>query len=237
MTRVLAVVAVVCASFVSLAFADGAPPTLVVTGSGVAEVEPDQLEVSFAVVSQSASTEEAMDDNAKRMRKVMAALERAGIAEDDLETVGFSVSPNYDYSNRRDGVPPKITGYTVRNTVRARTLELELAGELIETGVDAGADSVSGVDFGLADPQAHRAQAIAIATANARADAQALADAAGLELAGILEIVLDPTDSYRPYQARNEMASARVMSDGAPPMQPGEVSLSARVRVVYVVRD
>jgi len=235
-TRTLAVLSLFFASLVGVARAETAPPTLVVTGSGEAEVEPDQLEVSFAVVSQAEQTEDAMEDNAERIRRVIRALERAGVEEDDIETVGFSVSPNYDYSNRRNGEPPRITGYTVQNTIRVRTLDLSKAGELIEEGVKAGADRVSGVNFGLADPQAHRAKAIAEATTNARRDAEALAEAAGLELAGILEITLDPAHDYRPYAARQEMAT-RAMSDAAPEIRPGEVSLTARVRVVYEVRS
>lgn len=236
MHRTLAVVALAFLLLAPFAYAEEVPPTLVVTGSGVAEVDPDQLEVSFAVVSEAKTTEDAMEDNARRMRRVMEALRRAGIEDEDLETVGFNVSPRYDYGTNTNRREPKIIGYSVRNTVRARTLNLELAGELIETGVDAGADSVSGVSFGLADPQSHRAEAIALATANARADAEALAAAAGLSLNGILEITLDPGQEYRPYRAQAEMGS-RVMADGAPPMQPGEVSLSARVRIVYEVSE
>ncbi len=230
MTRLLALLAIAFASITTTARADDrTPPTLVVTGSAVAEVEPDQLEVRFAVVSSAENVEDALEDNSRRMRRVLDELARAGIEDTDLETEGFNVSPEYS-RNRGNDAPRKITGYTVRNTILARTTDLALAGDLIETGVDAGADSVSNLSFGLADPQAHRAEAIAMATANARADAEALAAAAGLKLAGILEITLDPQQGYQPRFAAREMG---VMADAAPPIRPGEVSLSARVRIVY----
>lgn len=232
-TRTLAVLALFFASLVGVSHAETLPPTLVVTGSGSAEVEPDQLEVSFAIESVAEQTEDAMEDNAERSRRVITALERAGVEEDDIETVGFNVSPEYDYSNRRNGEPARITGYKVYNTIRVRTLDLTKSGELIETGVRVGADRVSGLGFGLADPQAHRAKAIAEATSNARRDAEALAQAAGLELAGILEITLDPEQGVRPYAARMEMGA---MASAAPEIRAGDVSLTARVRIVYEVR-
>ncbi len=208
-------------------------PILSVTGSASIEVAPDQLQVTFAVVSESTNVEDAMKDNSKRMRDVLSALTKAGVEEDDLETLGFSIQPKYNYNNRNNNEPPKITGYTVSNTVLATTPNLELAGELIEEGVNAGANRVSSLNFGLQHPQDHRAKAIAQATANARADAEALAAAANLTLTGVLEITLDPqNNSYQPYARNREMAA---MSDAAPPINPGEVSLTARVRIVYKV--
>jgi len=216
--------------------ADKPVPVLRVTGSARLEATPDELRVSFAVISQDASVDRAMRDNSRRTTNVLEALRRAGVEDADLETAGFTVQPEFDHAGARGGRAPKIVGYTVRNTVTATTTDLTLAGELIEKSVDAGADSVSGVVFGLADPQAHRARAIAEATAHARADAEALAAAAGLSLAGVVEITLDPQGGgYRPYTQPYGLRGMAADAVAAPPLQPGGVTLSARVQMVYAV--
>jgi len=207
-------------------------PTLAVTGSAAVDVPPDQLEITFAVVSEAEEVADALEDNSRRMRRVLDALRKAGVRDDDLETAGFSINPQYA-RNRSTNEAPRIVGYSVQNSAVARTTRLDLAGKLIEEGTDAGANRVSGLAFGLQNPQDHRNEAIAKATAHARADAEALADAAGLTLAGVLEITLDPgQQTYRPSMMRGMEA----MADAAPPIQPGDVSLSARVRVVYEIK-
>ena len=227
----LAAVTVVCFAASLSAFAQ----TLSVTGSALVEVDPDQVEIAFAVVSEFEELDKAMKDNADRMNRVFEALTRAGVEKDDLETAGFSISPRYNYNRQRDGEAPQIIGYSVSNTVVATTPRLELAGDLIDTGVKAGANRVSGLVFGLQNPQEHRAKAIAEATANARSDAEALARAAGLTLQSVVEITLDPEYGASPRGPMMEMGARAVASDAAPPMSPGEVSLSARVRIIYAV--
>jgi len=216
---------------------DDLPPHLEVTGSAELEVAPDQVRVTFAVESEAETVEDAMRDNSRRMNDVFEALQKAGLEEDDLETAGFFIRPRYDQNrnlSRADNGAPRIVGYTVVNSVVATSDRLEMAGELIETGVDAGANRVSGLSFGLQNPRDHRADAIRDATANARSDAEALAEAAGVKLVRILAITLDPQQDFSP---RFSMQMAEARDAGAPPISPGEVSLSARVRIVYEISE
>jgi hypothetical protein len=215
---------------------DDYPPHLAVTGSAQLDVAPDQVRVTFAVESEAESVDKAMRDNTRRMNDVFDALKKAGIEEDDLETTGFSIRPQYDRNRNisRENGGPRIVGYVVVNSVVAKTTRLEMAGELIETGVDAGANRVSGLSFGLQNPQDHRAEAIRQATMHAKSDAEALAQAAGVRLVQIIEVTLDPQQDYTPRYELTMSADAR--GGGAPPISPGEVSLSARVQMVYEIQ-
>ena len=237
LTLLSALLAAVALAPAALAQSDGLrPPHLAVTGSAELEVAPDQVRVSFAVESEAESVDKAMRDNTRRMNDVFDALRKAGLEDDDLETTGFSVRPRYDRNRSvsRDNGAPRIVGYTVVNSVAATTTRLEMVGELIETGVDAGSNRVSGVSFGLQNPQVHRAEAIRRAAEHARSDAEALAQAAGVRLVRVLELTLDPQQNYQP---RYEMAmTADARGSAAPPISPGEVSLSARVRIVYRIQ-
>lgn len=209
-------------------------PTLTVTGQGSAFVRPDELRISFAVITQGATVGEALSENSRLANRVIEALKREGVEEKDIQTTDFSIFPRY--SNERKGdQPPAIVGYTVQNQVRVKTADLESAGELIEAGVSAGANSVSGIQFTASDEAGLYDQAIAKAASDARRKANALAAAAGVRIVRVVSIDLEPSFSQmpRPMYAAREMA----MADGAPPIEPGEVQSQATVRIVFQISE
>lgn len=239
MHRIATLVATVAATLALLPLAtahaqqaEPAFPTLTVTGQGSASVTPDELRISFAVITEGETVGGALSDNSQRARRVIDALKRRGLNEEDIQTTNFSISPRY--SQRKGDQPPEIIGYRVSNQVSVRTEDLEAAGELIEAGVEAGANSVSGIQFTASDEQAVYDEAIAHAAADARRKARALAEAAGVRLVRI--VAIDELDGFvRPLggQVRSMMA----MEAGAPPIEPGEVQSEARVRIVYQISE
>jgi len=208
-------------------------PTLTVTGQGEAGVTPDELRISFAVITEGETVGGALSDNSQRARRVIDALKRRGLSEEDIQTTNFSINPRY--SQRKGDQPPEIIGYRVSNQVRVRTEDLEAAGELIEAGVDAGANSVSGIQFTVSDEEAVYEQAVAGAAEDARRKARALAQAAGVRLVRIVSIDLEP--SYRPAGARMYTGAEMLRTADAPPIEPGEVQREARVRIVYQISE
>jgi uncharacterized protein YggE len=212
--------------------AEPAFPTLTVTGQGEASVTPDERRISFAVITEGETVGSALSDNSQRARRVIDALKRRGLNEEDIQTTNFSINPRY--SQRKGDQPPEIIGYRVSNQVRVRTEDLEAAGELIEAGVEAGANSVSGIQFTASDEAAVYDEAVAGAAADAKRKARALAEAAGVRLVRIVSIDLEP--SYRPIGG-GQVRSMMAMESGAPPIEPGEIQSEARVRIVYQISE
>jgi uncharacterized protein len=64
--------------------------------------------------------------------------------------------------------------------VRVATGDLSIVGQIIDTGVQGGANQVSNLQFGLKDDQPAQAQALSMATAQAKAHADAMAAGGGL---------------------------------------------------------
>ena len=58
------------------------------------------------------------------MQAVLATLKKLGVADKDIQTANFSVSPQYANGN---GEAPRITGYQASNQVEVR---LEDVGKL-----------------------------------------------------------------------------------------------------------
>src|SRR5919106_632690 len=96
------------------AFAQG---TISIVGMGEVTAAPDTAYVMSGVTTQGATAREALDANNAAMTALIATLKAAGIEERDIQTSGFSVSPNYVYTDERDAngytLPPKINGYSV----------------------------------------------------------------------------------------------------------------------------
>src|SRR3546814_6760649 len=86
---------------------------------------PDQATVGAGVTTTAPTAVEAMRANAAAMDKLIAAAKARGIKAADIQTSGINLSPQYDYSNRTDGQPPRFLGYQVSNTVRATTGKID----------------------------------------------------------------------------------------------------------------
>lgn len=208
------------------------PHTVHVQGVGEIEVAPDQAEISLAVETVAASAREAGEMNARSMEQVIRALVAAGVPRTDIETRNYSVFPEYDY---REQEAPRIRGYRATNQVGVETTKLDDVGRLIDTALQAGANRVEGVNFGLRDEAAARATALRQAVANARAAAETMAAALGVRLG---EVVYATTDAMpmRPSPVMLRAAAAGDMAESAPtPIQPGEQRITARATVTWAI--
>lgn len=216
---------------------DRVVPTLTVNGRAELEKAADQLHLSLGVLTEGKEAQETVRENSRTMQRVIEAIERLGLSEDEYETRRFNISPRYDHRRQQaTGGMPEIIGYRVENSLLIKTTKLELVGRLIEVGTQAGANSIAGLSFGLADARQHRAEAIAEAVKNASADATALAEAAGVRLVRILSISLDGAASP-PIPLRGERMMMAAAMEGGTPIQPGDVTVHANVTIVYEIEQ
>lgn len=118
------------------------------SGTGHAAQAPDQAGFSAGVVTEGATAGKAMRKNAALMTSTFAALRKAGIDERNIQTSQMSLKPRYDYQNRQK---PRITGYEVRNTVSAKSEDLEKVGPMLDALVAAGVNNINGVTFSNKD--------------------------------------------------------------------------------------
>jgi uncharacterized protein YggE len=216
----------------SSAFADS---TISIEGKGEVTATPDTAFVTSGVTTQGTTAREALDANTKAMAELIATLKAAGIADRDIQTSGFSVNPNYVYSDARDAngytLPPKIVGYQVANTVSVRVRALDSLGSVLDRAVTVGANTINGVSFAVADPSALYNEARKLAFADARAKAQLYATAAGTELGDIRTIT--EAQSYSQPQPMMMRQMADVAAAAPVPVQAGELSFAINVQVSW----
>jgi uncharacterized protein len=156
--------------------------SITVSGSGTASAPPTRAVFSFGVGTRSQTAVQALADDSARMRKLIAALEGAGIAAASLQTSSVSLSP----VTSEDGT--KIVGYTASNSVSATIDDPTKAGSIVDTAVAAGANQVDGPNLTVADQGALYRSALRAAVADARAKADVLAAAGGLHVGAVTAI-------------------------------------------------
>lgn len=204
--------------------------TISVSGTGRVTIAPDVADLRLGVQVTKPTVKQARDVAAAAMTKVIAALRAAGIAERDIQTTILSLQPVYTYPT--DGTPPKLTGYQVTNTVAATIRNLDRLADAVDGAMAAGATTIDGITFRVADPTTAQNQARTAAMANAKAKAQALASAAGVSITGVASItegfsVAPPPIPYA--------AAAPLKSEVATPIQPGVSEVQVDVSVVYLI--
>lgn len=209
-------------------------PSIRVQGTGEVRAAPDQATADFAVETMAANAQEAAAENAQRMERVIAALVRAGVPRERIETRDYNVFPDYDQRPMEQGGEPRVRGYRVMNTVSATTYEVDRVGSIIDAALGAGANRVHGVRFSLRDPQRYRQQAIDQAVRRARADAEALAAAMGLRLGMVREASTLDVGYGGPVMMMAREGMADAVAQAAPtPINPGEQVVRATVLIVY----
>jgi uncharacterized protein YggE len=200
-------------------------------GTGEAFGEPDVLVVNVGVSAERASIAEAREAAAGAQRGVVDALKRNGVAEKDIQTVQFSVNPQYDFR----GGNQQIIGYQVSNVVTAKVRDLAKAGATIDAAIEAGGNDavVQGVQFGIDDPSELQKQAREQAVKEAREQAQQLADNAGVKLGKLLSI--SESSGSIPIAADVIRAPATGDASIESPIETGQLTVRITVVVLYAV--
>jgi len=147
-------------------------PRTLLTLSETAEVRssPDVAFITFGVVTEAKTADEAMKLNAQKMNAVFSAVKAQGIAEKNVQTTGLNLNAVYDYP--QNGGTPVLRGYQATNRISVRVEDVKKLGGATDAVVKAGINQIDGVSFGLKNPAAAEDQArqTAITTLNARAE-------------------------------------------------------------------
>lgn len=199
-----------------------------VTGTAQVSVESDIATTQVGVQTFSGDAVEAVTLNNTSTAAVLAAFEALGVAEEDLQTRSFSISPQRAFAEDR---PDSIIGFWVSNTVEITLRDLTKVGQMLQVAVDAGANSIFGLQFSVANPDSVEDLARTKAVEDARRRAETLATAAGVEVGGVVS--LRESSISVPYYFRGGLEAD---AGAAVPIEPGSVEVSATVEVVFEIR-
>lgn len=195
--------------------------SIVVTGQGTVRTVPDRAQISLGVTTDANTASAALRANNAEIAKVIAAVKAQGIPAADIQTEQVSLSLRYDPNGTA------VVGYTASNTISVIVRTLTKVGPVIDAGVEAGANQVSGPSLVLSDQNALYRQAIGAAIGNARAKAQAIAKASGLALRRITNVTESGGPTPLPIDAKASLPAT------GPPIAPGTTLVQATLTVTF----
>ena len=218
-----------------------ATDTITVTGDGQATVAPDVARVSFSVENTSATVADAQAATTKQANAAIDLVKKQGVADTDVKTLSYTISPQYSYPDCLSGYcptrSPKVTGYMVSETVQVTLRDLTKVGDLLAGLGKLEVQNLNGPAFALDDSTAGYDAARADAIAKAKAQADLLAKQLGVHLGKIVNFSESSGNYPYPMMAYGMGAG---MSDKAsaptPNIPAGENTYNASVSITYSIR-
>ena len=205
--------------------------SIIVPGRGRVTVEPDLASVRLGVAVTRPTATDARETAAATMTAILEAVAAAGVERKDLRTALVGLNPVTDYSSERG---PRVTGYQLTNTVEVTVRVLATVGAVIDAGLAAGATSLDGLDFRLADPTAAETEARQAAVGDARRRAETLAGAAGRTLGPISAIVEGQAPPVGPFP-RGPIAAMAMKAEADTPVEAGSQDVVVSLVVTFAL--
>ncbi len=208
------------------------PRTITVVGEGTVAIEPDVASVQIGVETTGESADEASAEAADVMDAVLAAMTRLRIPSKNIQTAGYSIW--VERPTTFEGKPGDNVLYHVNNTVAVTISDLSTVGDVLEAAIAAGANSIYGVNFSVADPDAVMAEARKKASEDALARAEELAALHGVAVGELISISEVISGNAVPLASVN---AEYALGKGGGPIAPGELVMTSQLQVVYAIAD
>ncbi|MGY6411359.1 MAG: SIMPL domain-containing protein [Alkalilacustris sp.] len=199
---------------------------ITVVGEGSVAAVPDIATLRLGVRERAGTAEAALEAAARAMEGVLAELSEAGVAPSDIQTSELSLHPLWHTERDRDTVT--LQGFEAGAGVQVRLRDTAAVGGVVSAAVAAGASRFDGLQFGVADPDALGDEARRLAVQDALRRGAVHAEAAGLTLGPVRSITEEGASVARPQMMRSMDMAAEAM-----PIASGEITVTARVTVVF----
>lgn len=217
--------------------------TIMVSGEGEVLTKPDIASFSFTVEKESLNVAEAQSGSAKIVNDILAELKKLGVADKDVETLGYSIYPRYEYISGgvsyeyypQNGGKRELAGYTVSQTIEVKVRKIADAGKIISSIGEMGATNLSGLSFSVDKEEEFKAEARKEAIANAQNKAKILAKDLGVTLVRVTSF--SESGNYPGPIYYTKSSEAFGVGGGATPDVPtGENRIVSTVTLTYEIR-
>lgn len=205
--------------------------TITVTGSAEMQAAPDRAIIEATVEATGDSAAAVRDELSTRSESLRQALREHGLADDQLTTGRFAIRPQHDPRRPVDDEPSE-PGYEGTHTITIEVDDIDATGDVIDTAIDGGADSIGRIEYTLSDSTraSLREDALQAAVDNARDEADVLADRVDASIVSVQHLNaagggVSPT--YERYAVAEDAAG------GSTELQPEDVTVDARIEVTY----
>jgi uncharacterized protein YggE len=202
-----------------------------VSGTGEVTATPDVAILTLGVEAQETTVKAAQSEASSAMNAVVDALKTNGVADKDIQTQWYSISPVTKWDDKTN--EQITTGYSVTNMVTAKIRDITKAGTIIDAVTDAGGNltRINGISFTVNDPTAYNNQAREKAMQDANAKAEQMATLAGITLGKPTYISESSSYIPTPYYLKDYAEGGSAST----PISPGELDITLTVQVGYAI--
>ncbi|MES2905205.1 MAG: SIMPL domain-containing protein [Pseudomonadota bacterium] len=202
---------------------------------------PDEATITVTTRSRGATAAAALDANKIKNDRMLATIRAAGIPARDMQTQGVNLNPDYAYDSVEGRREQRLIGYVASNSIQVKTRRIDRLSTLLDQVGSAGADSIYGPNFGIADPLPLRREARKRAMVRGQAEAMEYASNAGFARVELLSV--EEGVSYRNSEV--VVTGSRISAPGAPPppppppppasggIEPGQIATGVTLTLVY----
>jgi hypothetical protein len=204
------------------------PRTISVTGVGYVETAPNIATISVGAESINQDVKVAVDDVNQRIEALTQALLEAGIEAKDIRTESYNIYQE-NYGPFEPGVEPQRS-FRVFMILSVRVRQIDTVGALLSTMIDAGANAIHNIQFGVDDTSTPEAEARVLALQDARNRADQIAQELGVTIVGVQAV-----EEYGGGVGPILLDKVGIGGGGNTPISTGTLSITMSVRVSYII--
>jgi|AMWB02.1.fsa_nt_gi hypothetical protein len=208
--------------------------TLSAAGNGFVYIVPDIAYITVGVRVDADEVSDALAANNVQANAIADALAGMGVDKADIQTSNFNVYPMQDWGP--DGQISRKY-YVVENTVFITVRDLAKLGNLLDTVVSSGANTINGISFDVLDKSAAEAEARDKAIADAKLEAEAIAAATGVKLGAIQTVNVYTSGVVYPVYESKGIGGGSMAYDSGAPISAGQMKVSVDANIVFEINN
>jgi uncharacterized protein YggE len=207
-------------------------PQITVTGEGKLILTPDEVLLTIAVENNGKDVLEVKKKNDAQIDKVLKAIKRFGIAAADFQTQQVRLY-------KKDDVTAKKESYVAHQTLTVYLRNLSQYDALLMEVMDAGINTIQGVEFKASQLTTYETQVRKNAMAAARKKAMDFVSELPGQKVGKALLVSDSSFTQFPRAVFSEMKTYAMASDGnelpKETLAIGSIEISVSVTVTFAL--
>jgi len=197
--------------------------------------KPDLGIISFSVITEKKTVNDAMAENTESMNNIIVAMKDMGVEDKDLKTTSFYITPRYEWYE--GGVYMKgeriLVGYEITQTLQVKIRDLDSTGDIIQKAADNGANQTGSLQFTIENEDEVREEARNNAIKKAKVKAKKLAKSLGVSLGRIVNFY---ESGYVPRYDYYGKGGMDMMEATSPNIEIGENEVAVTVSITYEIR-
>jgi uncharacterized protein len=207
-----------------------------VVGSGTVYAKADiaNIEVGLKTATRKTAAE-ATTESTDKMNKITAELTKLGMADKDIKTSNYTLSPVYNWNNAKG---QELVGYEVTQTLTLKIRDLSKISDVIFKTTEQGANQVGNINFTIDDEFALKNQAREMAINKAKEKAMLIANQSGMKLGKVTSVYENADQVTSPVIYSNAKLDMAVGGApiATPNIQTGQNEIKVDVTLTYEVK-